>query len=100
MAKRLSREQKREKAVEDILDKMFEIAGHDIRYIDIKGRQDNWYQQWMMTYKQNEEWKEWGIGYLKKELKLRKETASREMDWISLMWGLKISDWDDIIRFG
>ena len=35
--------------VETILNKMFEIAGHAVTFEDIKGRTDNWYQQWTMT---------------------------------------------------
>lgn len=94
MAKRLSRQQKKEKAVIDILNKMFEIAGHDVTYEDIKGRKDNWYQQWTMTVEQNNQWKEWGMEYLRKELRFSKKVAEIEMAWISLMWGLKFSDWD------
>jgi len=98
MIKRLSRQQKIEKAVIDILNKMFEIAGHDVTYDDIKDRKDNWYQQWKMTYEQNEEWKLWGTQYFRKELRMNKRAAEIEMGWISLMWGLSISDWDDYIN--
>ncbi len=48
MAKRLSREEKWDKAVVDLINKMFEIAGHKVTYDDIKGRQDDWYAQWTM----------------------------------------------------
>ena len=41
--KRMSREQKREQAVIDLINQMFIIAGHDISFDDIKGRQDDWY---------------------------------------------------------
>ena len=95
MTKRLTREQKKEKAVEDILNKMFEIAGHDVNYNDIKVRKDNWYQQWTMTVEQNNQWKEWGMEYLRKELRINKKVAEIEMAWISLMWGLKFSDFDN-----
>ena len=53
--KRLSKEEKQEQAVIDLINKMFEIAGHNVTYDDIKGRQDNWYQQWEMTTAENEE---------------------------------------------
>lgn len=92
MKKRLSYEQKREKAVVDLLNKMFEIAGHPVTYEDIKDRKDNWYQQWEMTVEQNDEWKDWGKKYLMKELKLLPKLAEREMAMISLMWGLKFSN--------
>lgn len=92
MKKRMSREQKKEKAVVDMINKMFEIAGHSVTYDDIKDRKDNWYQQWEMTVEQNDEWKDWGRKYLMKELKLPSKLAEREMAMISLMWGLKFSN--------
>ncbi len=55
--KRLSREQKREQAVIDLINQMFIIAGHDVTYEDVKGRQDNWFQEWTMTTAQSDEWK-------------------------------------------
>jgi hypothetical protein len=36
--KRLTKEQKREQAVIDLLNQMFVIAGHQVTYEDIKGR--------------------------------------------------------------
>ncbi len=36
MAKRLTREQKKEQAVIDLVNKMFEIAGHQVTYDDVK----------------------------------------------------------------
>ena len=39
--KRLTRDQKREQAVIDLLNQMFIIAGHSVTYDDIKGRTDN-----------------------------------------------------------
>jgi hypothetical protein len=48
-----------------------------------------------MTVQQAEEWKKWGIEYLRKNLKLNKALAEREMLWINLQWGLKYSDWEN-----
>jgi hypothetical protein len=92
MAKRLSREEKWDKAVVDLINKMFEIAGHNVTYNDVKGRQDDWYSQWTMTVEQNEEWCKWGKKYLMKELKLYAAQAEKEMSWGNLMWGLKVSN--------
>jgi hypothetical protein len=94
MKKRLSREQKKEKMVVDMIDKMFEIAGHSVTYDDVKDRKDDWYTQWTMTVDQNDEWKDWGKKYLIKELKFSAKLAEREMGMISLMWGLKFSDFN------
>jgi len=94
MKKRLSREKKKEKMVVDMIDKMFEIAGHSVTYDDVKDRKDDWYTQWTITVDQNDEWKDWGKKYLIKELKFPAKLAEREMGMISLMWGLKFSDFN------
>lgn len=94
MVKRKSKQQKRELFVEDTINKMFEIAGHDVTYNDIKGRQDNWYAQWTMTMDQSEEWRKWGVAEIKKQFKYSTVMAEREMGMVSLMWGLKFSDFN------
>ena len=92
MAKRLSREEKREVFVKDAINKMFEIAGHDVTYEDIKDRKDDWYAQWTMTMDQNDQWNEWGVSEIRKRFRYNKEWAKKEMGMITLMWGLKFSD--------
>lgn len=89
---RLTREQKKEKAVEDLINQMFIIAGHDVTYNDIIGK-ENWFQQYTMTMAQNDEWKEWGKKYLQKNLRTRAKAAEMEMQWFSLQYGLKFSDY-------
>jgi len=76
--------------VETLINKMFEIAGHTVKYEDIKDRKDNWYQQYTMTEDQNKEWKEWGINFLKKQGRILKSRAPKEMAFFDLMYGLKI----------
>jgi len=93
--KRLSREEKKERAIVDLIDQMFIIAGHDVTYEDIKDRKDDWFTQWSMTVEQGEEFKEWGKRYLMKELRMRDKQAETEMQWINLQWGLKYSNWED-----
>ena len=91
--KRLTKDQKREQAVIDLLNQMFVIAGHNVTYEDIKSRKDNWWTEWTMTMAQADEWKAWGVDYLRKNLKLTKVLAETEMQWVNLQWGLKYSDW-------
>lgn len=91
--KRLSRQEKSKMFLVDAINKMFEIAGHDVTYDDIKDRKDNWFQEWTMTYEQGDEWKQFGISELKKRLKLNQHLAEREMAMINLMYGLKYSNW-------
>ena len=92
MAKRLTQEQKRERFLRDIINKMFEIAGYDISYEDIKDRKDGWYTDWTMTVEQNEEWKKWGDEEIRTVFKYPKKVAQLEMGMISLNFGLKFSD--------
>ncbi len=82
---------KRQIMVETLINKMFEIAGHNVTYEDIKDRKDNWYQQWTMTEEQNKEWRKWGIELIKKDRSLKK-LANREMAFFDLMYGLKIQE--------
>jgi hypothetical protein len=92
--KRLTRDQKREKAVVDLINQMFIIAGYDVTYNDILGK-DKWFLEYLMTVEQSEEWKKWGIAYLRKNLKMNKVLAEREMMWTNLQWGLKYSNWEE-----
>jgi hypothetical protein len=89
MAKRLSYEEKKEKLFVDIINKMFEIAGHKVTFEDIKNRKDAWYNDWTMTEDQYNEWRKWGSKELKKKLKLTDVYADRQMSMIGLNWGLK-----------
>jgi hypothetical protein len=98
MAKRLSREQKREQAVVDLINQMFVIAGHEVTYDDIKDRKDDWFTQWTMTMQEYEDWKVWGADYLRKNLKMNKKLAEREMMWVGLQWGLKCRDYNTYIE--
>ena len=89
---RLTKQQKQEEFIQDAINKMFEIAGHEVTFDDIKDRKDNWFTEWTMTEAQNDEWKGWGIGEIRKRFRYNKEWANKEMGMISLMWGLKFSD--------
>jgi hypothetical protein len=82
----------RENFIKDVINKMFEIAGHTITYDDIKDRKDDWYTQWTMTMEQEKQWKEWGVQEIRRIFKFNKYISEKEMQWISLMWGLKITD--------
>ena len=92
MAERLSKKQKEEQLVVDLINKMFEISGHEVTYEDIKDRKDDWYTQWTMTMEQSDEWNEWGVTEIRKRFRYNKKWAEKEMGMIILMWGLKFSD--------
>jgi hypothetical protein len=75
--------------VKTLIDQMFIIAGHELRYDDVIGRKDNWFQQYTMTEAQRNEWKEWGISYIRKKKRWSKKLAEREMAFLDLYCGLK-----------
>ena len=83
---------KQERVIEDLINKMFELSGHDVKYTDINEREDAWYTDWTMTTDQYTDWIEWGTEYIRKNLRLRKETAKKQMAWFALNYGLKFSD--------
>lgn len=72
-----------------LIDQMFIIAGHELRYDDVVGRKDNWFQQYTMTEDQRTEWKEWGEAYIIKHKRWSKKLAEREMAFLDLYCGLK-----------
>jgi hypothetical protein len=86
------REDKDRLILKELIDKMFEIAGHDLKFEDVEGRKDNWFQQYTMTEAQNKEWREWGTKHIKKKKRYYSKIASREMAFLDLYCGLKISD--------
>lgn len=92
MAKRLSYEEKKEKLLIDLINKMFEIAGHNVTFEDIKDRKDDWYNQWTMTEDQYNEWRKWGVKQIKKVTKLNDVYAERQMGMVGLNWGLKFEN--------
>lgn len=94
MVKRVSREEKREKAVVDLINQMFVIAGYQVTYQDILGQAD-WFSNYTMTVEQAEEFKKWGKQYLIKELKLQPALAERQMAWFNVQWGLTYSNWEN-----
>ena len=96
--KRLSREEKWQKAIPDLINQMFVIAGHDVTYDDTVGRKDDWFTEYTMTVEQGEEFKKWGKKYLMKEIRLPAKQAETEMQWFSLQWGLKYSNWDEYYK--
>jgi hypothetical protein len=88
------RKNKNDIIVETLINKMFEIAGHSVTINDIIDRTDNWYQQWTMTEEQNEEWRQWGIDYLKKKKRWNKKLAEIQMAMFDLNYGLKIQKYE------
>jgi hypothetical protein len=83
---------KERQLLKELIDKMFEIAGHNLKFEDVEGRNDNWFQQYTMTEAQNEEWRKWGTEVIAKKRRFGKKLADREMRMLDLYCGLKISN--------
>jgi uncharacterized protein (DUF608 family) len=88
----MKRADKSKLVLKEMIDKMFEIAGHPLKFEDVEGRTDNWFQQYTMTQAQNEEWRDWGIKFIMKKYRYNKYLADRHMRMLDLYCGLKISD--------
>ena len=88
----MKRQDKDKLILKTLIDKMFEIAGHPLKFEDVEGRTDNWFQQYTMTEAQTEEWRDWGVKFISKKRRFGDKLASREMAWLDLYCGLKISD--------
>lgn len=84
---------KEKQLLKELIDKMFEIAGHDLKFEDVEGRTDEWFTQYTMTEEQNKEWREWGTKHIKKKKRHYSKIAAREMAWLDLYCGLKIIDY-------
>jgi hypothetical protein len=84
---------KKEQVVIDIINLMFNIAGHEICFQDALEMEDGWYNEFTMTSEQQKLWIEQSEKLIAKKLKfLTKEGVRKEMDWINGMWGLKVKD--------
>jgi hypothetical protein len=94
MAKRLNRQEKKDKVFKDLINQMFIMAGHNVTYDDIVGV-EQWFNKYTMTVEQGEEFKKWGKQYLMKNLQMRAAAAEKEMMWFNVMWGLTYSNWED-----
>ena len=88
----MSAQEKRDKVFINIINKLFEISGHNVTFDDVKDRKDDWYNQYTMTNAQYDEWYKWGVNHINKILKFNKVFAEREMSMIGLNYGLKFSD--------
>ena len=86
------KKEKKQTTFEDIINKMFEFAGHEVTYNDIKDRKDEWYHQWTMTKEQNDAWVLWGTDYIIKKTKRNRRLSEMEMIAICANYGLKIEE--------
>jgi len=50
----------------------------------------NWFSRFKITEQQNREWIDYCIDYLRKNYRMPKYRAKKEMLWFNMMWGLSI----------
>jgi hypothetical protein len=74
-----------------LIDTMMLTAGYpDITYDDLVKRTDNWYSKYTMTEKQRDDWFKYGEELFRKERKCTAKKAYSSMQWIDLMYGLRV----------
>ena len=91
----MSYSKKIEKIVEHLINKQFEIAGHQVTFEDILDK-ERWYVEYEMTCEQASEFNKYAYKYIKKKLYLNKIQAERELNWFCLQYGLKLVDPENI----
>ena len=104
MKKRLTRQQREELLVEELINKMLEPYGVDKQWVidnsekiyDKEGRPIEmkiegvpWYQHFTWSEDQEKAWCNYAVTRLRKELKFTKPYATRYVTMLSLNWGLK-----------
>ena len=75
-----------ENEVQVLLNKMFEIAGHPVKYEEIVNRKDPWFDGYTMTQEQEKMWIDWGKNYLKGKV----HNPETTMILVSTTWGSKV----------
>ena len=75
-----------------LINEMFKIAGHNVKYEDIVTRKDEWFKEWSMTEEQNKQWREWGAKFIKHHLNVLPQQAESEMAMFDLNYGLTIKE--------
>lgn len=91
----MSYSKKIEKIVEHLINKQFEVAGHQVTFEDILDK-ERWYVKYEMTCEQASEFRKYAYNYIKKKLYLNKIQAERELNWFCLQYGLKLVDPENI----
>ena len=102
--KRLTRQQREEQLIEELIDKMLEPYGvtkqwimdnSDKEYstngkvISMKINGVEWYQYYTRTETQETKWINWAVSRVRKELRFSKAYATRYVAMLNLNYGLK-----------
>jgi len=91
-----SKAEKIDKVITTLINKQFELAGYDLTIDDVRNRKDQWYNQYYISEEKHYEWLEFGEKLIKAKLKFNSQKCKLEMAMVSLMWGLKFKDKNDL----
>ena len=80
------RANKTDKFLEKALDKMFQYVGFEKWDREFTKQQD-WYSLKSWTSNQENDYKQWFLQEIKKDLKINKQLAEKEWGYFLLMWG-------------
>jgi hypothetical protein len=81
------------KHIKKIIDKQFKLADLNLRYEDIcKNQIPNWFSKYSYSEEINKKWKNWVMVYMRNKMKLTKDRAFIETEWVNLTYGLKIKN--------
>lgn len=75
-----------------IIDKQFKIANIKVKFEDIcKDQQLEIFNKFSYTEEDNKKWKEWAINYMRDKMKLTKDKAYIQTEWLDLNYGLRVA---------
>jgi hypothetical protein len=89
---------KHKELIKELINKQFEIAGHDMTYDKLKelglnveqdDPNDNWYFKYTRTPEQAEEFKSYAMDRMVEVLNMSKQRALYEFGWFDLSFGLR-----------
>ncbi len=80
---------KKAKTINTLRTKLFEMVG--LKYVasEDKDRAEDWYLEHTWTEEEQEEFKTFGVDLLRKEERMNKRAAEKEMSWFILGYGWK-----------
>lgn len=79
------------KHIKKIIDKQFKLADIKLKYEDICENQiPDWYKKFSYSFETNQKWKNWVMSYMRNKMKLTKDRAYIETEWINLNYGLNV----------
>lgn len=83
---------KHQQVFEDLINKMFEIAGYPDKNFQTTLDEEGFYSKYTMTIKQEQEFMAWGLAHIRKKLRYSKPIAAREMNWFNMAYGLAVPE--------